>query len=299
MFFHEWNVLIVDDEPDVLTVTRLALKDVTVYGLPIKLYTARSKAEAISLLNTDLALAGSAEGTCAVAFVDVVMENDQAGLELCDHIRNAMGNYSTQLFIRTGQPGIAPERKVIDDYDISGYFTKMEMTEQKLYTLVKSGVRQWFSNWYARLTAQQTNDVVTRGASRAQLVEAIGFLGEEGPQPGEPVTGLVFEDSLFLSDYQPAQLRALRDQLRQGQPVIQTPEGHSLTMDARGSLLVSIVETPTTSAYYYVAESDMVMPRPLLEVTFRSGLVLATLWKRAVADLDSLPPAMGRMLKRA
>ena len=30
----------------------------------------------------------------------------------------------------------------------------MEMTEQKLYTLVKSGVRQWFSNWYARLIAE-------------------------------------------------------------------------------------------------------------------------------------------------
>jgi hypothetical protein len=36
MFFREWNVLIVDDEPDVLTVTRLALKDVTVFGLPLK-----------------------------------------------------------------------------------------------------------------------------------------------------------------------------------------------------------------------------------------------------------------------
>ena len=40
MFFHEWNILIVDDEPDVLTVTKLALKDVNVYGLPIKIFTA-------------------------------------------------------------------------------------------------------------------------------------------------------------------------------------------------------------------------------------------------------------------
>jgi CheY-like chemotaxis protein len=299
MFFHEWNVLIVDDEPDVLTVTKLALKDVTVFGLPIKIHTARGKAEAIEVLNTRLSLAGAAEGICAVAFIDVVMENDQAGLELCDHIRNQMGNYSTQLYIRTGQPGVAPERKVIDDYDISGYFTKMEMTEQKLYTLVKSGVRQWFSNWYARLIAETTHNAVTHALTRTQLLAALGFIGEPGPHEDEFVSGIVFEDAYFLSDYQPAQLRALRDGLSQHAPAIKTSDGHSLTADTKGNVLVNILETPTTAAYYYVAEGDMLMPRPLLDVTFRNGLVLATLWKRAESDLDQLPPAVAQMLKRA
>jgi CheY-like chemotaxis protein len=299
MFFDEWNVLIVDDEPDVLAVTRLALKDVTVYGLPIKIHTARSKAEAIEKLNTTLALPGAAEGACAVAFIDVVMETDHAGLELCDHIRNTAHNYSTQLFIRTGQPGVAPERKVIDDYDISGYFTKLEMTEQKLYTFVKSGIRQWFSIWYARLIADSTNEMVTKSASRAQLVGALTFIGEEGPQEGEPVSGIVFEDEYFLSDYQPAQLRALRDELAPLPPAIQTPEGHSLTTDARGRVLVRILEGPSTANYYYVSESPMVMPRPLLDITFRNGLVLSTLWKRAAADLDQLPPELAKQIKRA
>ena len=44
MLQKEWPVLIVDDEPDVLAVTRLALKDVEVDGVPLKLHTARSKA---------------------------------------------------------------------------------------------------------------------------------------------------------------------------------------------------------------------------------------------------------------
>ena len=42
MFFNEWNILVVDDEPDVLAVTKLALRDVTVYGLPLKIHTASS-----------------------------------------------------------------------------------------------------------------------------------------------------------------------------------------------------------------------------------------------------------------
>ena len=299
MFFAEWNVLIVDDEPDVLAVTRLALKDVTVYGLPLKIHTAASKAEAIDKLNTTLALPGAPEGACAVAFIDVVMETDHAGLELCDYIRNTAHNYSTQLFIRTGQPGVAPERKVIDDYDISGYFTKQEMTEQKLYTLVKTGIRQWYSTWYARLIANSTNAVVAKAGSRAALLGALTFVGEDGPHDGEPISGIVFEDEYFLSDYQPAQLRALRDELAPLAPAIQTPEGHSLTTDAQGRVLVRVVEGPSTADYYYVSESPMVMPRPLLDITFRNGVVLSTLWKQAAADLDNLPPELARQIKRA
>ena len=79
----------------------------------------------------------------AVAFIDVVMETDTAGLELCQFIRETQRNRVTTLYIRTGQPGVAPERSVIDRYDISGYFTKVELTEDKLYSLVKAGARQY------------------------------------------------------------------------------------------------------------------------------------------------------------
>ena len=36
MFFNEWEVLLVDDEPDVLNVSKLAMQDFEVYGLPLK-----------------------------------------------------------------------------------------------------------------------------------------------------------------------------------------------------------------------------------------------------------------------
>ena len=47
MFFKEWEVLIVDDEPDVIQVSRLAMRHFEVYGLPLKLHTAKSKAEVV------------------------------------------------------------------------------------------------------------------------------------------------------------------------------------------------------------------------------------------------------------
>src|SRR5215471_12836361 len=141
LFAREWPVLLVDDDPDVLAVSKLAMRNVEVDGVPIALHTAASKAEAVELLAGPLS--GSVAPYVAVAFVDVVMESDQAGLELCQHIRETLNNRLMQIYIRTGQPGVAPERSVIDRYDINGYFSKVELTEDKLYSLLKAAVRQF------------------------------------------------------------------------------------------------------------------------------------------------------------
>jgi len=159
MWYSEWHVLVVDDEPDILQLSKLVMKSIEVDGVPVRVHTATSKAEAIELLRENFT-EETGIGTLAVAFIDVVMESDHAGLELCDFIRNEMHNGITQLYIRTGQPGTAPERDVIDKYNISGYFTKVEATEDKLYTLVKSGIRQYLFQEYAVTTMMMTNGVI-------------------------------------------------------------------------------------------------------------------------------------------
>jgi CheY-like chemotaxis protein len=170
MFEKHWPVLIVDDEADVLEVTRLALRDVRVDGVPLKLYTAASKAEAISLMSG--AAGPPVAPFFAVAFVDVVMETDAAGLELCDYVRNNLRNKTTQLYIRTGQAGVAPERSVIDRFDINGYFTKVETTQDKLYSLVKAGIRQHEFMTGTLVLFQILSRAI--GASRAGLDEVMG-----------------------------------------------------------------------------------------------------------------------------
>ena len=171
MFNTSWPILIVDDEPDVLQLSKLVMQDFTVYGLPVELHTAGSKAEAIELMKTELVpvLPSVPAPRAAVAFIDVVMESDTSGLELCEHIRDTMGNKVVQLFIRTGQPGVAPEREVIDHYDINGYFTKAEATEDKLYSLVKSGVRQYLSFTAAMTMSMMTAVAVSAAGSRQSL----------------------------------------------------------------------------------------------------------------------------------
>jgi CheY-like chemotaxis protein len=177
MFTKEWNVLIVDDEPDVLSVSKLAMRNFTVYGLPIKIHTAQSKAEALEVLNTKLMRRGGYLNL-PVAFIDVVMESDNAGLELCQHIRETMRNKITALYVRTGQPGLAPEREVIDRYDISGYFTKVEATEDKLYSLVKSGVRQFYSAGASFAHSMLLHQVLAAGSAEGMVQALQRALGE-------------------------------------------------------------------------------------------------------------------------
>jgi CheY-like chemotaxis protein len=197
MFNTSWPILIVDDEPDVLQLSRLAMQDFTVFGLPVELHTAASKAEAIELMKTELVpvLPSVPAPRVAVAFIDVVMESDTAGLELCEYIRDTMGNKVVQLFIRTGQPGVAPEREVIDHFDINGYFTKAEATEDKLYSLVKSGVRQYLSFLAAMAMSMMTAVAINAAGSRRSLtgvLQMMPMLRRDGHYlfiDGEMITG--------------------------------------------------------------------------------------------------------------
>lgn len=137
----QYNVLVVDDEEDVRAVTKLCLKSMKYKGTPVKVTEAASKAEAIELLKNNY----GHSYVCAI--VDVVMESDHAGLELVTHIRETLGNNSMSIFLRTGQPGQAPEREVMEKLGIDGYVLKTELTDDKLYTMtlasIKSTLRAW------------------------------------------------------------------------------------------------------------------------------------------------------------
>ena len=132
---HPWRILVVDDEPDIHTLTQLNLRGFSYAGRNLELLHANSDKEARSLLQQ--------EQDIAVALIDVVMETDNAGLQLVEHIRNDLGNSLMRLIIRTGQPGVAPERDVINNYDIDDYKDKTELTAQKLYTTVRTALKAY------------------------------------------------------------------------------------------------------------------------------------------------------------
>jgi response regulator RpfG family c-di-GMP phosphodiesterase len=130
-----WKVLIVDDEDEVHRVTRLVLQHFVFDGRRLDLLHARSGAEACTLLE--------AQPDIALVLLDVVMEDDHAGLDVVRHIRETLGNKMVRIVLRTGQPGQAPEHEVIAAYDINDYKEKTELTSQKLKTLLFASLRSY------------------------------------------------------------------------------------------------------------------------------------------------------------
>ena len=130
-----WCVVVVDDDESFHVVTRLALRNLTMDGTPIRLAHARSGAEARVVLKN--------EPDCALVLLDVVMEQDDAGLRVAEWIRAELQNPLVRVVLRTGQSGLAPEERVMQDYDIHDYHSKTELTAQRLRTAVTGAVRAY------------------------------------------------------------------------------------------------------------------------------------------------------------
>ena len=130
-----WKLLIVDDDDDVHSMTRLALRTVHYRNRPLQLISAYSAAEGFEALQQ--------HPDTAIVLLDVVMETDDAGLVLANRIRNELKNGLVRIVLRTGQPGQAPEEQVIIDYDINDYKTKTDLTSRKLFVLIVAALRTY------------------------------------------------------------------------------------------------------------------------------------------------------------
>jgi CheY-like chemotaxis protein len=201
----QWEVIVVDDEPDMHAVTRLALDEMKIYDVPLHIQTAPNAAEGKKIIDA-MRVGKDGISELAVAMIDVVMETDTAGLELCRYMREELQNRVTQVVVRTGQAGKAPERNVIDRYDISTYITKVEATEDRLYTIVKGGIRQYLSMRVAHMMRLATTATVEAFAKGGRKEEALfevlpQLLGSHKYNlGGEPVPGVDLHIAFIIGD---------------------------------------------------------------------------------------------------
>ncbi|MBF0336665.1 MAG: SpoIIE family protein phosphatase [Nitrospirae bacterium] len=130
-----WKVMIVDDEPGVHEVTLMILKSFTIESRGLEFISAYTGKEAIHEI--------AKHPDTALIFLDVVMENDHAGLDVVKYIRETLKNKFVRIVLRTGQPGLAPEEAIIVDYDINDYKEKNELQRQKLITSTVAAIRSY------------------------------------------------------------------------------------------------------------------------------------------------------------
>jgi DNA-binding NarL/FixJ family response regulator len=130
-----WKIAVIDDDAAVHDGTRYALYDYVLNGQKLDILSAYSADEGRHLLRN--------QPDIAVVLLDVVMETDSAGLDLVGFIREELKNETVRIILRTGQPGQAPERRVIVDYDINDYKAKTELTADRLFTAMTAALRSY------------------------------------------------------------------------------------------------------------------------------------------------------------
>lgn len=164
-----WQVLLVDDDASLHIATRYSLTGVRYKGRALQILSAYSGAEGYEMVvkHPDLAL----------ILLDVVMETDSAGLDLARRIRDELGNRMVQIVLRTGQPGHAPERSVIVDYEINDYKSKTELTAERIFTTVMASLRS-FEQLRAIRRQQDELSTLAHAAHRFVPQEYLNLLGK-------------------------------------------------------------------------------------------------------------------------
>ncbi len=130
-----WKILIADDDEEVHVITKFVLEGCQFRNRSFQLLDSYNYQQTIDIVeqNPDLAL----------IFLDVVMDTDDSGIRVAQYIREKLNNHTIRIILRTGQPGYAPEEKVILQYDINDYKLKTELSAQKLKTSVITSIRNY------------------------------------------------------------------------------------------------------------------------------------------------------------
>lgn len=164
--YEPWKILIVDDDPDVHDVTHLVLADLKFEGKGLHFLHAYNAIEATEIFKY--------HPDISVALIDVVMESEDAGLRLVRKIRDEINNSFVRLILRTGHPGIAPEREIVAEYDIHDYKTKTELSSQRLNTVVISALRSYRD----MLTIEQRSQTMAKLLSASEAIQSTSSVKE-------------------------------------------------------------------------------------------------------------------------
>ena len=157
----KWKILIADDEFEVHNITKTVLQNFEYKNRGLEFISTYSGKETIELLQK--------HNDIAIILLDVVMESNDAGLQVVKHIRETLKNKAIRIVLRTGQPGSAPERVVIDEYEIDDYKEKTELTTTKLYTTLMTSLR----TYEALSTIKKTNMELSREQKKLKYSEKL------------------------------------------------------------------------------------------------------------------------------
>ncbi len=130
-----YKIIISDDDKDIHAITKMILKNLLFEGHGLVFFHAYDEAQTKTLF-TD-------HPDAAVVFQDVVMDTKTSGLDLVKYLRGPLDNRKMRIILRTGNPGDAPEKSIVMDYDINDYKLKTDLTHQQLVISLYQALRSF------------------------------------------------------------------------------------------------------------------------------------------------------------
>ena len=166
-----WKVLIVDDEVEVHNITKIVLSKFVFNNKGLEFLSAYNSEEAINILKED--------NDIAIVLLDVVMQSSDAGLIVAKSIREDLKNEDVRIILRTGQPGVAPKRDIIINYDINDYKEKTELSADKLFITIVSALRS-----YQQLkTIKKNKELLLKQSKFVAMGEIMDAVAHQWKQP--------------------------------------------------------------------------------------------------------------------
>lgn len=162
-----WVVLSVEDNALFQQTLVHTLKNMLIHGHSLEVLTASNSAEARLMLEQ--------RADINLVFLDVVMETDDAGLQLVNVIRHTLNNPIIRIILLTGQPGQAPSRQVMERYDIDDYWTKTELREDNLFNTLNGNLKTWRRMEELRTAREGMENVVAASQAISRRHDALQF----------------------------------------------------------------------------------------------------------------------------
>lgn len=163
---NQFNVLIVDDEPDIHAAIKMSIKHETVLGSPINILSAYSKQEAAELIK-------NFAGDICLIFLDVIMETDNAGFELLAEIRESELHRQPQVVMVTGQAGLSSERDAARSHEINAYLPKSDLNPYRLVSILNTSIRNYVTIQKLELTTEKLLDAQVRQEETSAYIKSI------------------------------------------------------------------------------------------------------------------------------
>jgi CheY-like chemotaxis protein len=128
-----WSILVADDVLEVQTITKMVLESLHFEGRKLQVQFACRGDDAVEFM--------AKHPDTAVILMDLIMEDDNAGLRAVKEIRESLGNWWTRIIIQSGGAFKTRFDTLVADYEVDGFIEKGVGGVENLRAVIVAALR--------------------------------------------------------------------------------------------------------------------------------------------------------------